>query len=141
MYYTGRGLSPLLVPATCPHSVCRPLCLKACYLPFITSHQVVILSRITPHQYKKLQIPNKNAPLPDVNPDPLTSNVYSVGERILLAWINHHYNMQRKISWPEAIGGEKYTIYLPFRCTFSRTHNAPGNCEDIKWNLAWRTVG
>lgn len=67
--------------------------------------KVLILSRITPHQFKKLQFPNKNIPLPEVNPDPLTSNVYSVGERILLAWINHHYNVQRNISWPAAIGG------------------------------------
>lgn len=67
--------------------------------------KVLILSRITPHQYKKIQIPNKSAPLPEVNPDPLTSNVYGVGERILLAWINHHYNLQRNGSWPGAIGG------------------------------------
>lgn len=67
--------------------------------------KVLILSRITPHQFKKLQLPNKSVHLPDVNPDPLTSNVYSVGERILLAWINHHYNIQRNINWPAAIGG------------------------------------
>ena len=45
-----------------------------------------------------------------MNPDPLTSNVYSVGERILLAWINHHYNVQRNISWPAAIGGESCSV-------------------------------
>lgn len=72
----------------------------------------MILSRITPHQFKKLQLPNKSVHLPDVNPDPLTSNVYSVGERILLAWINHHYNIQRNINWPAAIGGEIFVKYL-----------------------------
>jgi len=75
----------------------------------------LILSRITPHQFKKLQLPNKSVHLPVVNPDPLTSNVYSVGERILLAWINHHYNIQRNINWPAAIGGEIFVKYLPIK--------------------------
>ncbi|PFX34680.1 Calponin-likey domain-containing protein 2 [Stylophora pistillata] len=78
--------------------------------------KVLILSRITPHQFRKLQFPNKVIPLPEVNPDPLTSNVYSVGERILLAWINHHYNVQRNTSWPVAIGDH-------FCCEYYLSHD------------------
>ena len=68
--------------------------------------QILILSRVTPQQFKKLQSTDKSVPLPDVNPDPLCSNVYSVGERIILAWINHHYEVQRQKPWPESMDGK-----------------------------------
>ena len=42
--------------------------------------------------------PDDSGP-PFVNPDPLSSNIYSVGERILLAWFNHHYKEQKQKTW------------------------------------------
>lgn len=48
---------------------------------------------------KTLALPNKSLSLPAVNADPLCSNVYGVGERILLAWLNHHYEHYRLQVW------------------------------------------
>ena len=44
-------------------------------------------------------MPYKHAAMPTVDPDPLCSNVYSVGERIVLLWLNHNYEQQRQNVW------------------------------------------
>ncbi|XP_048577373.1 cilia- and flagella-associated protein 47-like isoform X2 [Nematostella vectensis] len=67
--------------------------------------KVLVLSRVTPQLFKKVQSPFKELPPPAVNPNPQASNVYSVGERILLAWINHHYDAQRQRAWPGSLDG------------------------------------
>ncbi|XP_076799523.1 cilia- and flagella-associated protein 47-like isoform X2 [Clavelina lepadiformis] len=61
--------------------------------------KVLVLSRITPSQYNKMKPIHKGVSMPKINVNPLVSNVYSVGERIVLAWLNHHYGQQRHIVW------------------------------------------
>ena len=63
--------------------------------------KVCVLNRITPKLFKSMAVPfSSGATFPDVKSDPLTSNIYSIGERILLAWLNYCYaNFKDKI-WP-----------------------------------------
>lgn len=63
--------------------------------------QVFVLAKITPSSYKKMSLPMDYPPLPVFNPNPFCSNVYSIGERILLAWLNHHYEQQRSKCWKQ----------------------------------------
>lgn len=61
--------------------------------------QVFVLGRVTPQQFRKISYPPDDSGPPFLNPDPLASNIYSVGERILLAWLNHHYREQKLKTW------------------------------------------
>ena len=67
--------------------------------------QALVLARVTPKQFKTLPNPYKDTNTPSVDPDPLCSNIYSVSERILLLWLNHHYEHQRTIVWNTAPKG------------------------------------
>ena len=58
-----------------------------------------MLGRVSPQQFKKVSLPPGDSGTPFVNADPLSSNIYSVGERILLAWLNHHYKEQKQKTW------------------------------------------
>ena len=58
-----------------------------------------MLGRVSPQQFKKVSFPPGDSGPPFVNADPLSSNIYSVGERILLAWLNHHYKEQKQKTW------------------------------------------
>ena len=69
------------------------------------SLQTLVFSKITPRQYKTMTSPDPNVPLPVVNSDPLCSNVYSVGERIVLAWLNHCYEEYRRRIWSDCKKG------------------------------------
>jgi hypothetical protein len=40
-------------------------------------------------------------PLPTIKADPLISNIYSIGERILLTWINHCYSHCKDRIWQD----------------------------------------
>ncbi|BFZ09423.1 hypothetical protein BsWGS_12463 [Bradybaena similaris] len=61
--------------------------------------KVLVLSKVTPKTLKALSMPDKDIIMPTVNPNPLSSNIYSVSERILLAWMNYHYETHRHIIW------------------------------------------
>nr|XP_039264663.1 cilia- and flagella-associated protein 47-like isoform X2 [Styela clava] len=61
--------------------------------------KVLVLSRVTPKHYRSIRSMEEGFSLPTVSSDPLASNVYSVGERIILAWMNHHYERQRHRVW------------------------------------------
>ena len=54
---------------------------------------------VTPRTLKNIPSPDKSLEIPTINPDPLSSNVYSVAERILLSWLNHHYEHYRERIW------------------------------------------
>ncbi len=60
------------------------------------------MNRITPKHFKASPVPyntNGDAYFPDVNVDPLISNIYSVGERILLTWLNYCYANYKERIW------------------------------------------
>ena len=71
--------------------------------------QVLVLAKVTPKTLKSLTNPDKDLTMPTVNPDPLSSNIYSVAERILLAWMNHHYEHYRVAVWKDCPKGEAIT--------------------------------
>ncbi|XP_059154686.1 cilia- and flagella-associated protein 47-like isoform X2 [Physella acuta] len=61
--------------------------------------KILVLSKVTQKTLKALTTPYKEVSIPLVNPDPLASNIYSVPERILLAWMNHYYETNRAYIW------------------------------------------
>ncbi|XP_065057284.1 cilia and flagella-associated protein 47-like isoform X2 [Rhopilema esculentum] len=69
--------------------------------------KVLVLNRITPQQYRKIALPSKDSLLPVLNADPLSSNVFGVGERIILSWVNYHYQQQRSAGlWKTSVDGK-----------------------------------
>lgn len=70
------------------------------YISF--SHQTCVINRITPKSFKAASVPyNKHATFPDIKQDPLSSNIYSTGERILLTWLNYCYTNYKNKIWDE----------------------------------------
>ena len=75
--------------------------------------KVCVMNRITPKHFKASPVPyntNGDAYFPDVNIDPLISNIYSVGERILLTWLNYCYANYKERIWGQVSslnGGER----------------------------------
>ena len=65
-----------------------------------------MLVKVTAKALKNTQSPDKNIEMPEISEDPLCSNVYSVGERILLTWLNHHYEHYRERIWQNSTKGE-----------------------------------
>ncbi|UJR33894.1 hypothetical protein I4U23_021314 [Adineta vaga] len=61
----------------------------------------LVLGRITPRSYEQLGIPDRNKPMPDINTDPVSSNIYGVSERILLTWLNYCYSNYRDQVWAD----------------------------------------
>lgn len=59
----------------------------------------MVLGRITPKSYEQLGIPDREKPMPDINTDPTSSNIYGVSERILLTWLNYCYSNYREEVW------------------------------------------
>ena len=84
--------------------------------------QTLVLAKVTPKQFKSLPSPYKEGGSLSVDPDPLCSNIYSVSERILLLWLNHHYEQQRTVVWQTAAKGPSWF--------FSSVHYTPVNFED-----------
>ena len=58
--------------------------------------------------------------MPNVDPDPLCSNIYSIPERILLLWMNHIYEQQRSVVWKNCAKGEP--IFISFIPKFLNPH-------------------
>ena len=82
-----------------PRKISKPVRLCSPRINLVPDPQVFVLGRVTPQQFKKISYPPDDSGPPFVNPDPLSSNIYSVGERILLAWFNHHYREQKQKTW------------------------------------------
>ncbi|CAI9721780.1 ciliaflagella47-likeassociated and flagella-associated 47-like isoform X2 [Octopus vulgaris] len=60
-----------------------------------------VVSKITPRIFKSFIIDDREVKMPTLNKNPLCSNVYTEGERILLAWMNRCYEQNRRIVWNE----------------------------------------
>ncbi|XP_053397416.1 cilia- and flagella-associated protein 47-like isoform X4 [Mercenaria mercenaria] len=61
--------------------------------------KTLVLAKVTPRTLKNTPSPDKNISMPEINPDPFSSNIYNMGERIILAWLNHHYEHYRQKVW------------------------------------------
>ena len=80
---------------------------KEAYLLFFSFLiiKTLVVNRITPKSFKNLQLPKEiEEPLPVIKPDPLISNIYSIGERILLTWMNHCYSNYKDKIWNDSNG-------------------------------------
>ena len=84
------------------------------YLFTLFVSQVLVLPRIT------TQVPGELAVAVSAM-DSLASNVYSPPERILLAWLNHHYRQQKGL-----VFRGKGTVYCDnfyaYMCIYVRTY-------------------
>ncbi|CAF3695722.1 unnamed protein product [Adineta steineri] len=61
--------------------------------------KTLVLGRVTPRSYEQLGIPDRTQPMPDINTDPVSSNIYGISERILLTWLNYCYSNYRERVW------------------------------------------
>ncbi|XP_041438289.1 cilia- and flagella-associated protein 47 isoform X2 [Xenopus laevis] len=66
-------------------------------------YKVLILSRVT---QKKRDDDYVSETMPKINSEPLSSNIYSPSERILLTWLNVNYEKMRKTVWKDCQKGE-----------------------------------
>ncbi|XP_065649230.1 cilia and flagella-associated protein 47 isoform X4 [Hydra vulgaris] len=61
-------------------------------------YKMYVLFRISP-QICKSSFPSDYPTLLGFNSDPNCSNIYSSSERVILSWLNHHYEQQRIKCW------------------------------------------
>ncbi|KAM3935444.1 cilia- and flagella-associated protein 47 [Leptodactylus fuscus] len=66
-------------------------------------YKVFILSRVT---QRKDNDDNVIDCIPRISSEPLSSNIYSTSERILLTWLNVHYEKMRKVAWRNCKKGD-----------------------------------
>jgi len=76
----------------------------------------LVISRVTPRSYEQLGIPDRSKPMPDINTDPTSSNIYGVSERILLTWLNYCYSNYREQVWANGDQGNFNNITHMFYC-------------------------
>ncbi|RDD38935.1 Cilia- and flagella-associated protein 47 [Trichoplax sp. H2] len=73
-------------------------------------HKVFILNRVTQRRYKKIALIDGTKRLDAINPDPLASNIYNMSERILLDWLNYHFEKQRHEIWPDQTPAARWVV-------------------------------
>ncbi|XP_078416576.1 cilia- and flagella-associated protein 47-like [Cetorhinus maximus] len=63
-------------------------------------YKVLILSRLTMKDINSVFSDHKYLEnIPSINVEPLSSNIYSTGELVLLTWLNLHYETMRNVVW------------------------------------------
>ncbi|XP_041127618.1 cilia- and flagella-associated protein 47-like isoform X2 [Polyodon spathula] len=62
-------------------------------------YKVLVLSRVSTNDPSNLFVSENVEHIPKINPDPLSSNIYSTSERKLLTWLNFNYEKMRSIVW------------------------------------------
>ncbi|XP_048459067.1 cilia and flagella-associated protein 47-like [Rhincodon typus] len=63
-------------------------------------YKVMVLSRLTLKDINDILSDQKHLEnIPRINVEPLSSNIYSTGELVLLTWLNHHYETKRSVVW------------------------------------------
>ncbi|XP_071992034.1 cilia- and flagella-associated protein 47 isoform X2 [Engystomops pustulosus] len=66
-------------------------------------YKVFVLSRVT---QRTSDDDNMIDCMPKISSEPLSSNIYSTSERILLTWLNVHYERMRKVAWRNCEKGD-----------------------------------
>ncbi|XP_039602238.1 cilia- and flagella-associated protein 47-like [Polypterus senegalus] len=69
-------------------------------------YKVFVLSQIQTQGSNTLAGLEYMENIPKINPDPLSSNIYSTSERKLLTWLNLHYEKMRNTVWKKISKGE-----------------------------------
>ncbi|MGH0144520.1 UNVERIFIED_CONTAM: hypothetical protein FKN15_016434 [Acipenser sinensis] len=62
-------------------------------------YKVLVLSRVSTNNPSNLFVSENVEHIPKINPDPLSSNIYSTSERKLLTWLNFNNEKMRSIVW------------------------------------------
>ncbi|XP_054830369.1 cilia- and flagella-associated protein 47-like [Eublepharis macularius] len=69
-------------------------------------YKILVLQRVAAVEVNTLSSPEDEERMPKISTDPLSSNIYSPPERILLTWMNTHYEKTRKIVWKDCQKGD-----------------------------------
>ncbi|XP_074844435.1 cilia- and flagella-associated protein 47 [Carettochelys insculpta] len=69
-------------------------------------YKVLVLARVSSLTVSNLLSSENLQSMPRINAEPLSSNIYSPSERLLLTWLNMHYEKTRKIVWKDCQKGE-----------------------------------
>uniref|UniRef100_A0A8B9PBR3 Calponin-homology (CH) domain-containing protein n=1 Tax=Apteryx owenii TaxID=8824 RepID=A0A8B9PBR3_APTOW len=69
-------------------------------------YKVLVLPRVSSHNISDLFDSECMQSMPRIKSEPLSSNIYSPHERIILTWLNKHYEKNRKIVWKDCQKGE-----------------------------------
>ncbi|XP_029458968.1 cilia- and flagella-associated protein 47 [Rhinatrema bivittatum] len=70
-------------------------------------YKVLVLSRVPPIKNRTELFDFESAQsIPRIKSDPLSSNIYSTSERVILTWLNTHYEKTRKDAWKECQKGD-----------------------------------
>ncbi|CAM4444816.1 unnamed protein product [Lepidochelys kempii] len=69
-------------------------------------YKVLVLARVLSLTTSNLLSSESVQSMPRINAEPLSSNIYSPSERLLLTWLNTHYEKTRKIVWKDCQKGE-----------------------------------
>ncbi|XP_059580365.1 cilia- and flagella-associated protein 47 [Alligator mississippiensis] len=69
-------------------------------------YKVLVLPRVSPLNISNLFGSETMPNMPRINTEPSSSNIYSSYERIVLTWLNKHYEKNRKIVWKNCQKGE-----------------------------------
>ncbi|XP_060090088.1 cilia- and flagella-associated protein 47 [Heteronotia binoei] len=69
-------------------------------------YKILVLQRVSTIEANTLNSPEDEEIMPKISTDPLSSNIYSPSERILLTWMNRQYEKTRKIVWKDSQKGD-----------------------------------
>ncbi|XP_075257847.1 cilia- and flagella-associated protein 47-like isoform X3 [Convolutriloba macropyga] len=68
-------------------------------------YKIFVLGRVSMKIFRSQPNTQRDASYPSVNPDLNCSNIYGYPERVLLAWMNFHYENERKTIWKNSQKG------------------------------------
>ncbi|KAJ8350369.1 hypothetical protein SKAU_G00254990 [Synaphobranchus kaupii] len=69
----------------------------------LQTYKVLVLPRVTEVSLGSLPDWESIGHIPRINPNPLSSNIYSTWERRLLTWLNLHYHKMRGVVWNPSV--------------------------------------
>ncbi|XP_042314327.1 cilia- and flagella-associated protein 47 [Sceloporus undulatus] len=69
-------------------------------------YKILVLQRVSSLENNSHRNSEDIENVPKITSDPLSSNIYSSSERILLAWMNRHFEKMRKVVWKECKKGD-----------------------------------
>ncbi|XP_066477404.1 cilia- and flagella-associated protein 47 [Tiliqua scincoides] len=69
-------------------------------------YKILVLQRVSVLEFNNLSNPEDPEHIIRINADPLSSNIYSPSEKILLTWLNRHYEKARNIVWKDCKKGD-----------------------------------
>ncbi|NXC47627.1 CFA47 protein, partial [Penelope pileata] len=86
-------------------SVFEPISKRAWTDVLLQTYKVFVLARVSSRNTSDQSNLENMQNMPRINSEPLSSNIYSPYERIILAWLNKHYENNRKTVWKDAQKG------------------------------------